>query len=71
MGANAPSVRARVLQDMGWCGLELDPDRNAGAVGAASRISPDGAAVEVYAIPPAEERYIARATYHLLTGDAE
>lgn len=47
---------------MEWCGLALDEVRNAEAVGAESRISPDGARLPVFVVPANEERVIAEDT---------
>ena len=61
IGENSPAVRARICTDMGWCGLILDPDRNA-ATGFEGRISGDAAKVRAYVIPVKEELIIARDT---------
>jgi acetate kinase len=47
---------------MEWCGLRLDPDRNAGAVGARERISADDAGLHAYVIPVDESILIAEHT---------
>jgi len=62
IGEHAPEVRSEVCSGMEWCGLVLDPERNAEAVGAEARISADGAPVEVYVIPVDEAAIIARDT---------
>lgn len=66
IGENSPLVRAKVCEDMRWCGLELDPERNAAVVGAEGRISPPGARIHAYVIPSDEEALIARDTANLL-----
>jgi acetate kinase len=66
IGENAPSVRARVCADMGWCGLTLDEDRNAQTVGSESRISRGDSRVQAYVIPVDEEAIIAQDTVRWL-----
>lgn len=64
IGENAPAIRERVCADMGWCGLELDPGRNAGAADA--RISTDASTTHAYVVAVDEETTIARDTARLL-----
>ena len=59
IGEHAPAIRERICAGMTWCGLTLDPEDNARAVGRAGRISADGARIEVWVIPTDEERVIA------------
>ena len=59
IGERAPTIRARICDGMGWCGLVLDRDSNAGAVGRECRISADNARVHVYVVPVDEEAIIA------------
>ncbi|NIS59461.1 MAG: acetate/propionate family kinase [Proteobacteria bacterium] len=66
IGENAPAVRARICMGMDWCGLRLDEDRNAKAVGSEERISSDDAKVHAYVIPVDEEVTIARETLRCL-----
>jgi acetate kinase len=47
---------------MDWCGLTLDQDRNAAAIGVEERISADYAKVHAYVIPVDEAVIIARDT---------
>src|SRR5207247_2340497 len=47
VGENSPPIRARICEGMGWCGIELDEDRNELAVGKELRIDADGP-VEVW-----------------------
>jgi acetate kinase len=67
IGENAPLVRARVCAGMGWCGLALDEERNAGAVGSEGRISTDDSRVHAYVIPVDEAAVIARDTVRCLS----
>ncbi|HEY3197372.1 MAG TPA: acetate kinase [Nitrospirales bacterium] len=75
IGENVPRVRAGICDNMQWCGLSIDKERNAQAVGlkpgAAARISPDDAALPAYVIPADEESWIARElARYLLTENA-
>jgi acetate kinase len=60
IGEHAPEVRARICAGMEWCGVVLDPERNAVALGREARLSPDEALLPVYVIPADEERVIAQ-----------
>jgi len=62
IGENAPSVRARILSGMGWCGLSLDEVRNESATRVECCISADGSAIKAYVIPVDEASIIARDT---------
>ena len=66
IGEHVPAVRAKICEDMEWCGLSIDKERNAKAVGlstgAAARISPDNARLPAYVVPADEESWIARET---------
>lgn len=70
IGEHAPAIRARICQDMGWCGLSLDPARNAAAVGlppgGAARIGSEEASVAAYVVAVDEETEIARQTARCL-----
>ena len=56
IGENAAPIRARVIEGMGFLGLELDRDANA-----AGAVSIGAGAARVLVIPTDEERVIARA----------
>jgi acetate kinase len=66
IGEHAPAVRARVLRDMGWCGLTLDEDRNTRTVGSDGRISTDDSPLQAYVIAVDEAAIIARDTARCL-----
>jgi acetate kinase len=66
IGENAPLVRARVCDGMGWCGLTLDQDRNTRTVGSEGRISTDDSRVHAYVISVDEEGIIAHDTVRCL-----
>jgi acetate kinase len=72
IGENAPRIRERVCASMGWCGLVLDAERNAGAVGVEARISTQDSKVHAYVVPVDEETRIAEDTarcLHARAGD--
>ncbi|HSW35486.1 MAG TPA: acetate kinase [Candidatus Limnocylindrales bacterium] len=62
IGENSPRVRARICQAMDWCGLEIDPGRNAAAIGIEGRISAGSSRIEAWVIPVYEETVIAHDT---------
>ncbi len=66
IGENAPLVRARICNCMAWCGLTLNQDRNAAAIGSEKRISTDDAKVHAYVIPVEEAVIIAQDTVRCL-----
>jgi len=66
IGENAPTVRARICAEMDWCGLILDQDHNAAAIGIEERISVDNAQVHAYVILVDEAVIIARDTVSCL-----
>ena len=63
IGENAPEIRERICQSLGWAGLRLDPQRNARGE---ERISIEGSALSAYAIRTDEEAGIAEEALHLL-----
>jgi acetate kinase len=69
IGENAPEIRARICEGLGWAGLKLDPERNAQMVGREGKISTDDSALKVYAIPTDEELLIARDTVRCIAGE--
>jgi acetate kinase len=71
IGENAPLIRERVLTGMGWCGLDLDPVRNANAVGVETRISTEDSRIHAYVVSVDEEIRIAKVTAHLLGARAD
>ena len=62
IGEHAPEVRARICAGMEWCGIVVDRERNAAAVGVEARVSPDDARVHVWVVPTDEAIVIARDT---------
>ncbi len=63
IGENAPLVRARICEGLGFLGIELDEIRNAAT---AAVISADAGRVTVRVIPTDEELMIARSVCRLL-----
>lgn len=64
IGENAASVREKVLNEMQWCGIELDKAANEKAVkGAEARITTEASRIAVWVIPTNEELLIARDTF--------
>jgi acetate kinase len=62
IGEHAPAVRARICEGMEWCGLRLDPELNASAVGTEGRISTDDAQIAAYVVSVDESVLIAQYT---------
>jgi len=60
IGENAGWLRARAVERLGFLGIHVDLERNAGS--GARRISPEGAAVDVLVVPTDEELEIAQQT---------
>jgi acetate kinase len=71
IGENAPLIRERILAGMGWCGLVLDPERNASAVGVEARITSDASKIHAYVVLVDEETRIADDTAHVLLAGVE
>lgn len=62
IGENAPAVRARICVGMEWCGLNLDPARNAQAIGSEMLITYDESSLHAYVIPVDEAAIIVNDT---------
>jgi acetate kinase len=61
VGEHVPDVRARILSDLEWAGITLDPAANQAARGGESRISAAGSRVSVRVIAVDEELLMVRA----------
>jgi acetate kinase len=59
IGENAPAIRQRICQQLGFMGIQIDPARNGAS---AAIISPDGAPVVVRVMHTDEDLMIARHT---------
>jgi acetate kinase len=70
IGEGSPEIRARICAGMAWCGLVLDPGRNARAGDTAARISAAEARIDAFVIPADEERIIALDTVACLSNRA-
>ena len=70
IGEASPEIRARICDKMEWCGLQLDPGRNAEAVGLkpgnATCISPHQATFPAYVVAADEATLIAQETMRCL-----
>jgi acetate kinase len=62
VGENVPAVRENILRNMGWCGIELDLEKNTKPCdrAGATRISSHNSRVEVWVIPVNEAALLAR-----------
>ena len=67
IGENSPEVREAICAGMEWCGLALDPARNAQARGREEMIGAAGARMEAWVIPTDEEQVIVRETVEAVT----
>ncbi|HEV2269507.1 MAG TPA: acetate kinase [Steroidobacteraceae bacterium] len=61
VGEHVAEVRARILTDLEWAGIELDRPANQAARGSESRISAAGSRARVWVIPVDEELLMVRA----------
>jgi acetate kinase len=66
IGEHAATIRERICQSMDWCGMVLNPERNAAANGE-TRISSDDSRVAVWVVPSDEESVILSDTFACLT----
>ncbi len=66
IGENQPAIRERICDAMGWCGLALDPARNASAVGIESRITRDDSRIQAWVVPVDEAALMAEAAAECL-----
>jgi acetate kinase len=63
IGENSPSMRARIVEKLGWLGAVLDAEANAAS---ATSIAKPASRVGLYVLPTDEELMIARHTLALL-----
>jgi acetate kinase len=69
IGENAAEVRAAIASGLAWFGAEVDPGRNAAAIGGREgRIDREGGRLELWVIPTDEELLIARDAYRVVHG---
>src|SRR5262249_7936775 len=65
IGENSATIRRLVCRDLGWFGIELDPEKNATARGEVV-VSTDASRVALWTVPTNEEIVVARQTRDLL-----
>jgi acetate kinase len=66
VGEHVPAIRARILSDMRWAGIELDADANERARGKELQISAPDSRVAVNVIPVDEEHPLMSAALEIL-----
>jgi len=69
IGENAPEIRARICDGLGWAGLEIEPNLNAQTVGKEGQISTADSRLQAWVIPTDEELLIARDTVRCILGE--
>ncbi len=69
VGENAPAIRARILADMAWAGIQLDAAANQGALAQEQIISSAVSRVSVWVIPADEQRLLAEHAMTALQAD--
>lgn len=67
IGENAPQVRERVIESLGFIGAKIDKEVNSVRKKGNVKLSTEDSKVLVYKIPTNEELVIARDTYRLVT----
>lgn len=68
IGENTPFVRARALEEFGWCGLRIDPARNERTIDREGRITTDDSRLHACVIPTQEGLLIAHQVARCLHG---
>lgn len=66
VGENAPAIRARILENLNWAGIHLDPEVNAAASGILQRVSDASSPVAVWVVPVDEASVMAEQASALL-----
>lgn len=59
-GENAPRIRAKILEDMQWCGTDLDRTLNSDTIGREGKISASSSRVDVWVTPVREGEILAQ-----------
>jgi acetate kinase len=62
IGENSSEVREKILKNLGWCGIQLDPAKNFAATGQETCISSANSKIEIWVIPVDESKIIAKET---------
>lgn len=68
VGENAPLIRNMIVEDMQWCGIELDAGANSDTIEREGCISISSGRVRVWVIPVDEAAVLAREAYALIRG---
>jgi acetate kinase len=71
IGENGASMRARILEDMEFLGIKIDPEKNRNALGKEAEIQTPDSKIRVMVIPTDEEIAIARDTFEIASGTAK
>lgn len=58
VGEHLPEVRSRILQDMQWAGITLDPTLNNAAIGVPARIDAEGSKIAIHVLPVDEAQIV-------------
>ena len=66
IGENSVRIRSEVCRDMDWCGLSIDEEANAAAVGEAEITAP-GSRTATWVVPTNEELIVARQAAELVS----
>ena len=68
VGEHAPRIRARILENLRWAGIDLDPAANDGTIGRPGRISRPDSPVAVWVLPVDEASLMAEQAMALPAG---
>lgn len=66
VGENAPVIRHNILENMQWCGIELDDRINSDTIGREGCISLSSGKVDIWVVPVNEAAVLARAAMELV-----
>ncbi len=66
VGENAPLIREQILQDMQWCGIQLDPHWNAEYKPGGGRIDSGSGKIQLWVAQVNEDALLARMAFQLL-----
>lgn len=67
VGENAPEIRKKVLENMDWCGIKVDPSVNIDVIGIEGRISSQSTKVDIWVIPVNEADVLAHEAVSVLS----
>ncbi len=71
IGEHQPNVRRRICAGLEFCGLHVDPARNAAAVGGMASIGSNDSPIQTWVIPSDEESIIIQDTVMALSADPD